>query len=268
VTSRTHDEGFHEIQLNGKQLVFLFMAASVVAGVIFLLGVFVGRGVRAERGTTAQAAALTETPIPDIVRVPPAPIESAPAAVDSTAAAPTPVDDLSYFDRLDKDSKSADRQEDRKRAAEKSTPEARASEKLTPEARTPEKPTAAVSTATKATTGNVSVEKPAVPPAPAPAAVPAPAPATAEPNSTLPSASGAPGDGYAVQVAALNVRSEADAVAKRLTSKGYAAYVQVPPGGGGAVFRVRVGTFRTRRDAEMVAARLQKEERITPWVTR
>ena len=37
VTSRTHDDGFHEIQLNGKQLVFLFMAATVVSVVIFLL---------------------------------------------------------------------------------------------------------------------------------------------------------------------------------------------------------------------------------------
>src|SRR5687768_1974634 len=39
------DDGFHEIQLNGKQLVFLFMAATVVAVVIFLCGVMVGRGV-------------------------------------------------------------------------------------------------------------------------------------------------------------------------------------------------------------------------------
>ncbi|MSO83389.1 MAG: hypothetical protein EXQ53_08860, partial [Acidobacteria bacterium] len=39
------DEGFHEIQLNGKQLVFLFMSATVVAVVIFLCGVMVGRGV-------------------------------------------------------------------------------------------------------------------------------------------------------------------------------------------------------------------------------
>ena len=40
----TTDEGFREIQLNGKQLVFLFMAATVVSVVIFLCGVLVGRG--------------------------------------------------------------------------------------------------------------------------------------------------------------------------------------------------------------------------------
>jgi cell division septation protein DedD len=44
-----HDEGLHEIQLNGKQLVFLFMSATVVAVVIFLCGVMVGRGVAAQR---------------------------------------------------------------------------------------------------------------------------------------------------------------------------------------------------------------------------
>ena len=49
------DEGFHEIQLNGKQLVFLFMAATVVSVVIFLSGVMVGRGVR-DRTTSAPAA--------------------------------------------------------------------------------------------------------------------------------------------------------------------------------------------------------------------
>ena len=49
------DEGFHEIQLNGKQLVFLFMAATVVSVVIFLCGVMVGRGVRAQQ-PTAEAA--------------------------------------------------------------------------------------------------------------------------------------------------------------------------------------------------------------------
>jgi hypothetical protein len=51
VTDLSHDapdDGFHEIQLSGKQLVFLFMATTVVSVVIFLCGVLVGRGVRSE----------------------------------------------------------------------------------------------------------------------------------------------------------------------------------------------------------------------------
>jgi cell division septation protein DedD len=71
-----------------------------------------------------------------------------------------------------------------------------------------------------------------------------------------------------VQIAALNVRSEADAIAKRLSAKGYSAYVLAPASGSPSVFRVRVGKFQTRREAESVAAKLQKEEQFKPWVTR
>jgi len=40
------DDGFHEIQLGKKQLVFAFMAAAVALVVTFLIGVWVGRDVR------------------------------------------------------------------------------------------------------------------------------------------------------------------------------------------------------------------------------
>src|SRR5512138_1576316 len=90
------DEGFHEIQLNGKQLVFLFMAATVVSVVIFLCGVLVGRGVRAER-TVAQSAALNEAPAPDVL--PSAPAAAPPAiqaGADPRDAAPlAPIDEKS-----------------------------------------------------------------------------------------------------------------------------------------------------------------------------
>lgn len=56
---------FHEIQLSGKQLVFLFISAVVLAVVIFLLGVAVGRGVRgAVSDAPIEADAGTETVVP------------------------------------------------------------------------------------------------------------------------------------------------------------------------------------------------------------
>jgi cell division septation protein DedD len=89
MATTTQDDGFHEIQLNGKQLVFLFMAGTVVAVVIFLLGVFVGRGVRTEVGDTA--AQVLPAPAPDIP----------PAAATSGAGAPaSAAEDLSYPNRL------------------------------------------------------------------------------------------------------------------------------------------------------------------------
>jgi cell division septation protein DedD len=233
--AQVQDEGFHEIQLNGKQLVFLFMAATVVSVVIFLCGVLVGRGVRAERGLVADAgsaasSAETAPPAPAATTTP----APTPAGSDPTKAAPPPpADDLTYFNRLEKPST--------------------ASEKL----KTPEK-TVPVPPVVKAA--------PPAPPAQVPAqkAAPAPAEARAEPQG----AAEPSGPGFAVQIAALNVRSEADAIAKRLSSKGYAAYVLSPASGTPTVFRVRVGKFPTRREAETVASKLQKEEQFKPWVTR
>ena len=54
------DEGVHEIQLNGKQLVFLFMTGTVAAVVVFLCGVMVGRGIQAPR-VTPPIEASTDT---------------------------------------------------------------------------------------------------------------------------------------------------------------------------------------------------------------
>src|SRR5206468_9792537 len=78
-----------------------FMAATVVSVVIFLCGVLVGRGVRAERGGVAENASIGST---DATPQPaPAPPTQPPAGSDPTAAAaPPPVDDLSYFSRLEK----------------------------------------------------------------------------------------------------------------------------------------------------------------------
>jgi DedD protein len=55
------DQGLHEIQLHGKQLVFVVMTATVVAVAIFLSGVMVGRGVPASSAESAARAAAEPT---------------------------------------------------------------------------------------------------------------------------------------------------------------------------------------------------------------
>ena len=67
-----------------------------------------------------------------------------------------------------------------------------------------------------------------------------------------------------MQIAALRERSEADAIARRLAGKGYAAYVVVPAVGATPVYKVQVGRFKNRQDAEKTAARLKKEEQFSP----
>ena len=246
------DDGFHEIQLNGKQLVFLFMAATVVSVVIFLCGVLVGRGVRVERGAVADAS--TAANVPDTIApqpASPAPPAQPQAGADPTAAQPPGAgEDLSYFRRLEKSNAPQERLKPAgSSGAAAPTPAANGqAEKIDKKAAKAEAPAPA------------QAQAPAPEPAPpkeAPRAAPA-ADAAAEPT----------GDGFAVQIAALGVRSDADAIARRLSSKGYAAYVITPANGTPSVFRVRVGKFPTRREAESVAARLQREEQFKPWVTR
>jgi DedD protein len=73
------DQGVREIQLSGKQLVFLFMATVVVAVTVFLLGVSVGRGVR--QATTPELQAAADPAVPATaapVEMPP-PTEMTPA---------------------------------------------------------------------------------------------------------------------------------------------------------------------------------------------
>jgi cell division septation protein DedD len=246
MASTTTDDGFHEIQLNGKQLVFLFMAVTVVSVVIFLCGVLVGRGVRLERAGSEPVGAQelaqgTTTPPP-----PPA------SASTSTGTPATAGETLTYAQRLNQKEP--------------------VKEPLNANSAPAPSPASVAPAPAPAPSSAVSAPAPTVPPpakgsakdakdvkeAAARPATPSPAPAAAEPA----------GNGYAIQLTALRQRDEADAIAKRLTGKGYPAYVMAPDAGAPSVFRVRVGKFKERSEADAVAARLQKEEQFKPWVVR
>ncbi len=226
------DDGFHEIQLNGKQLVFVFMAATVVTVVIFLCGVLVGRGVRTDRATAANAA---ETPVADELKpdlaTPPRPPTVVQPGEDPTKAPPPPPP------ATDGESGNEVR---RVEVAE---------EELKP----------AASQAPRIVAATPKSEEPA------PKAVARePAVKTAPAGDVLPAADSSR-QGWVVQVAAVKTRGEADAMARRLSAKGYSAFVL---SNNANVFRVRVGGYKSKRDAETMAAKLRKEERINPWVTR
>src|SRR3982751_2276699 len=98
------DDGFHEIQLSGKQLVFLFMATTAVSVMIFLLGVLVGRDVRGGRLAEPTGAALT-TPAPITAPAPDPLKQQAGAQQPSPTEPPSPPadDELTYRKRLESD---------------------------------------------------------------------------------------------------------------------------------------------------------------------
>ena len=192
------DDGFHEIQLNGKQIVFLFMAATMVSVVIFLLGVFVGRGVQVQRA--AQEATQPAAPPADAA---PADASAAPAG-GAAAGAGT----LTYPQRLQGEKPVA--------------------ENLKPEAAPP-----------------VAAEEP--PPAPPAAAA----------------------EGWVIQVAALRDRDAALAIVRRLSDRKYPAFLLEPaPGAPAPVYRVRVGRYAERAEAEQISRRLEREEQFKPLITR
>ena len=248
------DEGFREIQLNGKQLIFLFMAVTVVSVVIFLFGVLVGRGVR-EGAVTTEIASGEVAPdsrdAPAADNGPGAP----PAGSSPSQAPPAPAtEQLSYAERLLRDT-----------PAEENLKSPGASETAAAPAPVVQEPV---------------VEKAPAPAPPPPAKESAPAPAAPEPRTAQPTSIPAPaaaaqasdptGPGFAVQVAAYRDRKDADTLAKQLAAKGYPAFVMAPvKGTSTALFRVRVGKYKTLKDAEAVEARLQTAEQLTnAWIAR
>ena len=228
MSTQTTDESFREIQLNGKQLVFLFMAATVVSVVIFLCGVLVGRGARPER-TAAQEVAAAEI-APDPGAVPPPAAQSAAPPASLAADPPAPADELTYAERLQKDTPP----KETLKAAPAPAPE----------------PPSRSSTVTRAES------KPTTPP-----------PASARNTAVASSDPGGPG--FAVQVAAYADRRDADTLARQLVAKGYPAFVMDPvKGGPKALYRVRVGKYKTLKDAQTVSTRLETAEQFNPWIAR
>ena len=201
------NQGPTESAPSAKQLVFLAMTATVVAVIVFLCGVLVGRGMpaRGAPGTVATQAAPsgagTRFGVPEI-------------AADPEAARGSPLEALSYFDRL-------------------SRPDAAPEPRVAP-------------------AGELAAELDTTPSSPAPQAA-AGVPAVAA--------------SWVVQVSALRSDDEAGTVAAELVAKGYPAVVVDPaPGAPRAVYRVRVGPYTDRSEANRVRDRLDTEEQFTLFV--
>ena len=234
------DHEVHEIQLNGKQLVFMFMAATVVSVVIFLCGVMVGRGVRqpvADTLAVSTGSSIDPTTPPDASSGKPAP-----------AAEPAPEkESLSYAERLE--------------------PPAPLSEPLR---LTETKPAVAPAANDKSVIEKAEAEKPA----PRPSAAPQPkeqatrnlqSTPAAKPDAVVASAERL-GKGVVFQVQAFPTIEAAEALAARLKSKGYPAFVVTNPENvTRGRYRVRVGKYTNKRDADAVFLRLKQEEHFDPW---
>ena len=101
--------------------------------------------------------------------------------------------------------------------------------------------------------------------------MPAPSPPAAPPAAaaTAPTATAVADPAlWTVQVSAFRSRFLAEDLRARLGARGLDAYVVSSATEGGQVrYRVRVGAYASRGDAERVAAELRAERTLNPYVT-
>jgi cell division septation protein DedD len=200
---RTSREKF-EISLDGRQVASIVVGALVILGVVFVLGLNVGKQIGMRQAEVAVApgdlAALDRAPAP----------------------APATKEPLTFHDRLTKD---------------------------VPAAPPPAPPPAEPAPAAKA-------EPPA-------AAVPAPAPKPAE---AAPRAEPPPDRPWTVQLAAAQDRAEAERTAARFAALNPRIETAEVPGKG-RFYRVRVGAFETKQDAERYLRDVARETGAKGFVT-
>ena len=235
------DENFHEIQLSGKQLAFLFMCAVVLAGVIFMLGVSVGRDVRGGAPQQASDASPTDTVVPTE-----APPQTAP-------------NDLSYAQAL------------QGRGTPPPAPPTTTEQPQEPAPAAPardSKPADTKPATTKPVDTKPAATKPVdtkpldtKPEAAKPAAATPAAPVTtaAAKPASRPPAPAATAGGFFLQVTSVRTEPAAAAVVQSLKSKGFPATVVAAPGNMPASYKVQVGPYATRADAQRASTRLKKE---------
>ena len=92
------------------------------------------------------------------------------------------------------------------------------------------------------------------------------------PLGAIPPANGEPATGprpgnWVIQVHALQNRDAANTLVRSLKSKGYPAFLLAPSASSPQIFRVQIGGYRDRSEAEKVASRL-KEEQFKPDIKR
>jgi cell division septation protein DedD len=227
------DEQFHEFHLDGKQMVFLFMASTVVAVVIFLCGVMVGRGVRTSR---VEAFAGLDAPQQELSVEDVGP----PSNVDLTGASPDIPDELTYSDRLQSQSPPPER-------VRPAVPAPRGRSESSAPAAVEAPPAFEPATATRN-----REERSPKPEAP-----------VSRDGLDEPA-----GPGYVVQVASVPKLADAQAIRKTLLGKGYRTFITETPTTPKR-YRVRVGKYPTEKEARAAERKLEQVEKFRDaWIPR
>ena len=276
--AESHEPSYYEIALTNRQVVVAFIILLVCLLSAFFSGVWIGR-----EGTGARVASAAEDQIRD---TPPKPQEgqnleelaffddrnpdpTAGDATEKTAAGATPpqppadstlVEDVTgdFEDEepvaapapapADDDAKLTKAERRARRRAAREAAEKRAAE---------EKAAAAAQLAVK----------PAVKPAAKPARAEETPAATSTKQASRSSEPSLPKGSVVIQVFSSPDKAQADRIRSQLAGGGYSAYLSPVEKAGHTMYRVRLGPFGSRDDAQKVAEKVRKGYKLDTWVT-
>lgn len=225
-----------EVSLDGRQIFYLFFGGAVVACLVFVLGVMVGRRLESRAHVDrAAATSATRDPLAALDRLAEGKGElTFPSALGSAGAPVTAVD----------------------RAIQAVAAEAPAP---------PTKPAKPVSGSEE----DEDVEaKPADKPEPA-AAKPKPEPKPEPAKPKKPDAAAATAGKFTLQLSAFQDKAEAEAFLATVKGAGYGAYVvSAEVEGKGTFYRVRLGNYGTYDDAVAAKAEFERKVPKIAYVTR
>jgi cell division protein FtsN len=246
----------HEFRFGGREIVVLGAVLCLIASLVFAAGVVVGREMARVKGTPrAEWGREHRSPEPDGLRGRESPVKTAAARAEEkvtfyrTLTAPT--QDLPQVGKPTIE----------ERLIPKDDPTPPAVTNGTPEASQPGLDSPALVRRPPKAAEAASALRPA-----------RPAKATTPPARSGPTQFAAAGsveaDAWTVQVSAFRSRALAEELRARLAARGFDAYVFPSLAEDGRPrYRVRVGTYPARSDAERVAADLRGERGLSPLVT-
>lgn len=217
----------NRLYLTRGQMILLGGAFTLTSVIIFLIGMFVGKGIE-ERKRTKQEEPLVKIPVK------PSPKET------SGAPAAQSKDEISFNDAPSKSASNVPQ-------AEEKTKEVKAAEKVATETKLPAK---TEPPATKRAEKKVEMGAP-----------PAEAPKKAETTETA--AEKDQSKIWRVQVNAYPDERSAKLIVDRLKNKGYNAYATEVQNKGKTWFRVSVGKYGTREEADRIVEALKSKENFT-----
>jgi cell division septation protein DedD len=274
----SHEPSYYEIALTNRQVVVAFVILMVCLVSAFFSGIWIGR----ESANRAQDQMAQITPPPEVKQEG----ES--------------VEDLSFFDQREKPAQSGDRDET-ERAPAKAAGDSTlledfgggSADRDEPAAPRPAPPVARPTPAAEPLTAaerkaarraarrerladaeESPAPTPSRPPAsartpPVPAATPARAAASTAkaPKETREPEPAVSRGSMVIQVFSSSDRAQADRIRKQLVGGGQKAYLSPVEVAGHTMYRVRIGPFSSRPDAQKVADKVRKSYKLDTWIT-